>query len=323
MLQRIKILNKEYEVIDTKERLTIPDCIVDSHNKTGIGHGEAKFYVGSKNSENFKFFDDFSRRCFFLKNDFIEYLNLVKDEYEHPSQPYRKKDLLKEDWKEHFKELNTFSDFLEFKLDFKKNIVGIRMYLNSEDKPYLFMREISLPNITYLSVLKLKNENGEILYYFKLFVDFFGEESNPHELKEKEKQIQENKKLKDKNENVRAREGQGEYRKKLLYECPFCPITMVNDERLLIASHIKPWIKSDVKEQIDPKNGFILTPTYDKLFDRGFITFEDDGVMRVSPWISPTNQGKLKIRDGIKIYRLPTKGKEKYLKYHRENVFHK
>ena len=161
------------------------------------------------------------------------------------------------------------------------------------------------------------------MYYFKLFVDFFGEESNPYELKEKEKEIRADKKVKKKEANIRAREGQGEYRKKLLNECPFCPITMVSDERLLIASHIKPWIKSDPTEQIDPKNGFMLTPTYDKLFDRGFITFENDGTMRVSPWISPTSQGRLKIKDGIKIYRLPTKGREKYLQYHREIVFNK
>ena len=48
---------------------------------------------------------------------------------------------------------------------------------------------------------------------------------------------------------VRARVGQGEYRTKLLGECPFCPITLVTDDRLLIASHIKPWIKSDNKEK--------------------------------------------------------------------------
>lgn len=323
MPQKIKILNYEYEVIDTKERLTIPDCIVGSHNKTGVGHGEAKLYIGSKNSENFKFFDDFKRKCFFLKKDFIEYLNLVKDEYEHPSQPYHKKDLLKEDWKKHFTEANEFNDFLDFDLDFKKNIKGVRMYLSSNDKPYLFMRKISLPNITYFSVLKLKNQKGEITYYFKLFVDFFGEESNPYELKEKEKSIIGNYKVKKKEENIRAREGQGEYRKRLLNECPFCPITMVSDERLLIASHIKPWVKSEPNEQIDPKNGFMLTPTYDKLFDRGFITFEDNGTMRVSPWISPTNQGRLKIKDGMKIHRLETKGREKYLKYHREVIFNK
>ena len=34
---------------------------------------------------------------------------------------------------------------------------------------------------------------------------------------------------------------------------------------------------------IDPKNGFMFTPTYDKLFDKGFITFEKDKTLVVFP----------------------------------------
>ncbi len=146
----------------------------------GEVHREAKFYVGSKNSSNFKFFDDFSRKCFFLKEDFVKYLGIVKEKYHHPSQPYREKNSLKKDWDKHFKEINKVKEeILKFKLDFKKNIVGIRMYLNSTDKPYIFMRKVSLPNITYISVLKLKDQNGKISYYFKLFADFFGKDKSP------------------------------------------------------------------------------------------------------------------------------------------------
>ena len=98
---------------------------------------------------------------------------------------------------------------------------------------------------------------------------------------------------------------------------------MVNDERLLIASHIKPWVVSNNFEKTDPKNGFMFTPTYDKLFDRGFISFESDGTMLVSPWISPMNQKRLDIFNGKKIRMLPTEGREEYLCYHREFVFKK
>ena len=81
----------------------------------------------------------------------------------------------------------------------------------------------------------------------------------------------------------------------------FCPITDVNDERLLVASHIKPWAKCSDKEKIDPNNGFMFTPTYDKLFDRGFISFDDNKRMLVSPWISPMNQKRLNIYEGKKL----------------------
>ena len=121
---------------------------------------------------------------------------------------------------------------------------------------------------------------------------------------------------------MKARLGQGEYRRKLLEDCPFCPFTMVNDERLLIASHIKPWVKSDDTEKIDPKNGFTLTPTFDKLFDGGFITFTEDKKLVVSPFISPMNQNRLNIHDGLIIRKLPLDEKRwNYLQYHRENVF--
>ena len=58
----------------------------------------------------------------------------------------------------------------------------------------------------------------------------------------------------------KARDGQGKYREELLEQCRFCPFTMIADERLLIASHIKPWAASNDKEKVDPFNGYILSP---------------------------------------------------------------
>jgi len=119
-----------------------------------------------------------------------------------------------------------------------------------------------------------------------------------------------------------AREGQGKYREQMLRECPFCPITMINEESLLIASHIKPWAVSDDKEKIDPKNGFILSPLFDKLFDRGFITFSDDRRVAISDWLSRQDKGRIGIKENQLFQFLPIDNeREKYLAYHRENVF--
>ena len=52
-------------------------------------------------------------------------------------------------------------------------------------------------------------------------------------------------------------------------------------------------------------------------------SFEDDGTMIVSPWLSPMNQKRLDIFNGKKIRTLPTEGREDYLLYHREFVFKK
>lgn len=37
-----------------------------------------------------------------------------------------------------------------------------------------------------------------------------------------------------------ARDDQGKHREQLLEQCRYCPFTMISDEWLLIASHIKP-----------------------------------------------------------------------------------
>lgn len=120
----------------------------------------------------------------------------------------------------------------------------------------------------------------------------------------------------------RARVGQGKYRELLLEECIYCPITMINDERLLVASHIKPWAVSSDKEKIDPKNGFILSPLYDKLFDKGLITFTDDKRMVISNWISPSNVRRMNL-ENMKYYpKMPIDDMRiKYLEYHRSCVF--
>ncbi len=51
----------------------------------------------------------------------------------------------------------------------------------------------------------------------------------------------------------------------------------------LRASHIKPWRDSSNQERLDGENGFLLTPSIDHLFDRGFISFEDSGRLLISP----------------------------------------
>src|SRR5438093_13672968 len=51
----------------------------------------------------------------------------------------------------------------------------------------------------------------------------------------------------------------------------------------LIASHCKPWRDSTNVERLEGKNGLLLTPSIDHLFDRGFIGFEGNGEIIVSP----------------------------------------
>lgn len=115
-----------------------------------------------------------------------------------------------------------------------------------------------------------------------------------------------------------ARIGQGLFRRNLILEKGICPITGVDDARLLIASHIKPWRISNNRERLDSKNGLLLTPTYDKLFDRKLISFDDDKRMLVSPSLSALVCTKLNLVHNRVYPELPLEGRRDYMSFHRE-----
>lgn len=321
----ILIGKENYKVIDAKEKITIADSFVVRQNKIGGGNGEAKLYVGNDNPEVRGFFGKtgFAIPCFLLKKDLLQYLEETKTEYLKPEQPYLNKDLLPELWKERKKKIDSLPEVIQFEVIEQTQIAGPRVYVNSSDNAYKIIRELSLPNITYISVIKLADSKGKLFYYFRLFADYFGEVQHPYVVKKEEEAIE---KIENETEKIilsKARVGQGEYRKKLLELCPFCPITLVSDDRLLIASHIKPWVASNDFEKTDPKNGFMLTPTFDFLFDRGFLSFTNDKKTILSPFLSNMTYSKIGISDSKLIPHLPIEGRENYLEYHRTTILKK
>lgn len=84
----------------------------------------------------------------------------------------------------------------------------------------------------------------------------------------------------------KARVGQGLFRKQVMLVDPRCRVTGVEDSRLLIASHIKPWRDSSNVERLSGYNGIMLSPHVDALFDERLITFENNGRMLVHPSLS-------------------------------------
>jgi hypothetical protein len=125
----------------------------------------------------------------------------------------------------------------------------------------------------------------------------------------------------EKNQIITARIGQGYFRRNLVSECGFCPVTLVDDSRLLIASHIKPWRDSNNQERINHKNGILLTPTLDSLFDSGFISFTNDKLLIISPLISDLNFQRLRLTPNMRVPHLPVEGREQFLEYHRTSIF--
>lgn len=87
----------------------------------------------------------------------------------------------------------------------------------------------------------------------------------------------------------------------------------------LVASHIKPFIKSDENEAYDPNNGLLLSRNMDILFDQGYISFEDNGKIIYSTKLEKDIQAHLceYSLDSIFI----NNSRIKYFDYHRNNVF--
>ena len=120
---------------------------------------------------------------------------------------------------------------------------------------------------------------------------------------------------------IKARQGQGSFRQKLLKLYPSCPLTGLDIEPLLIASHIKPWRVCDDNERLCRFIGLMLAPNIDRLFDNGLITFDTDGTIKISPTIDSENQKRLGISPDMKLKIRPES--EKYFEYHRNHVFQK
>lgn len=78
---------------------------------------------------------------------------------------------------------------------------------------------------------------------------------------------------------VRQRIGQGYFRAALEdYWGGCCPLTGIRQRELLRASHIVPWAecKSD-QERLSVHNGLLLAAHWDAAFDKGLVSFDDDG----------------------------------------------
>lgn len=324
---------ESFTFVDTFDTpITVADSWVMPKNKLGDGNGEAKLYVGSRDKME-SFFGEigFTATCFVLRQDLQAYMNAIKAEYFTPSQDYRGKEEMRLLWLERMGKINALpSGIVDFTIREQSQIAGPRGYVNSSDKVYKLIREISLPLVSYISAMRL-DYKGHPMFYLKLFADFEEIEKRKAFIENYGsaiKQVEEETFIGFREEPVKktvvrySREGQEEYRRKLLEECPFCPITMINEESLLIASHIKPWAVSDSKERIDPNNGFIFSPLYDKLFDRGYITFSNDKRVTISNWLSRQVKDRIGIKDNQLFQFLPVNSERaKYLEYHRQTVF--
>lgn len=118
---------------------------------------------------------------------------------------------------------------------------------------------------------------------------------------------------------VKVRLLQAKFRKNLFDAYSKCIISGIDTPNFLIASHIKPWARCNDRERVDPFNGLLLTPNYDRLFDQGFITFKHSGEIIISEKLNRAERA---------FFCLPTQIDFKfsqehqyYLEFHQDEIF--
>ncbi len=121
---------------------------------------------------------------------------------------------------------------------------------------------------------------------------------------------------------VKERVGQDIYRDALMnYWDGTCAVTGCSLKDALRASHAKPWKDcSNDAERLNVYNGFLLTANLDALFDKGYISFTNDGLIMISSVLEHSDFRGLGLNHELKLRWIEERHLE-FLKYHREHIW--
>jgi HNH endonuclease len=101
---------------------------------------------------------------------------------------------------------------------------------------------------------------------------------------------------------VIQRIGQDVFREALLeYWGGRCPLTGITEPALLRASHIRPWAECTDEQRLDVHNGLLLSALWDAAFDRGLVSFSDDGAVLANPALSAAARNALGLNDAPRL----------------------
>ncbi len=118
---------------------------------------------------------------------------------------------------------------------------------------------------------------------------------------------------------VIQRVGQDIFRERLMtYWQGRCPLTGITDPPLLRASHIIPWADClEDDERLNIHNGLLLSALWDVAFDKGLVTFNDDGCPEYSPILGAEARSQMRFTCPIPL----NDEHRRRLTYHRERIF--
>ena len=119
----------------------------------------------------------------------------------------------------------------------------------------------------------------------------------------------------------KARVGQGQFRRAVSEIGHSCRVTGLKEPQHLRASHIKPWRDSSNRERLDGNNGLMLAVHIDHLFDKGFITFSDDGKLILSSQLSQEARQSFNLLAVARPGEHFSPEQSMFLTYHRQVIF--
>lgn len=114
--------------------------------------------------------------------------------------------------------------------------------------------------------------------------------------------------------------------------CVFCGMSPPGSKnnRLLVASHIKPWRDSSNRERRDHRNGLAACPTHDVAFDTGLLTVNGGLRIHVAPSLTEAVLSgdvarhyfaRPPLRDVLLLPEHSDAPGEQYLRWHKEQIF--
>lgn len=118
----------------------------------------------------------------------------------------------------------------------------------------------------------------------------------------------------------KRRIGQGPLRTALIEYWQGCAVTGFGCEPLLRASHIVPWSEASGKDKTSLHNALLLAPHLDAAFDKGYISFDDDGNLLLSPRLAVSDAAVLGLKEGLRLRRMESSHRP-YLAAHRSSTF--
>jgi hypothetical protein len=189
------------------------------------------------------------------------------------------------------------------------------------DEVHLFYREVHHTPFEYKGRVLLLNAarrtDGPSRFVFRLEHD----QGPADDLERFRDEVEAIPDVTEREEVRKARVGQGLFRRLLLERWGArCAVTGVDVPSVLTAAHIKPWRCASNAERLDPGNGLLVLPQYDRLFDRGLISFADDGAILLSEALPRGKLPLLGVREDARLSEVDPAHRP-YLSFHRDRVF--